>query len=49
MSGGKTLDQIEIELRDFKSQSKFKIYINVYDNSLSRKWLSALNDLLKDC
>ena len=48
MSGGKTLDQIEIELRDFKSQSKFKIYINVYDNSLSRKWLSALNDLLKD-
>ena len=46
MTGGKILDQIEIVLQDFGSRSKLKIYINVYDNSLSRKWLPALNDLL---
>jgi hypothetical protein len=47
MSGGKILDQIDIELRNFKTQEKITIYIDVDDNSLSRKWLSALNDLLK--
>jgi hypothetical protein len=35
------LDQIIMTL-----DHKLKIYINVYDNSLSRKWLTALNDLL---
>lgn len=48
MSGGKILDKIEIELRDFDSQSKFKIYIDIHENSLSRKWLSSLNMLLED-
>jgi hypothetical protein len=47
MSGGKILDQIELELRNFKTQEKITVYIDVDDNSLSRKWLSALNDLLE--
>lgn len=37
------LDQITITL-----DNKLKVRVNVYDNSLSRKWLSALNDLLKN-
>jgi hypothetical protein len=37
------LDQITMTLGH-----ELKIYINVYDNSLSRKWLAALNDLLKN-
>lgn len=42
MHGGKALlDQVKIELGDDLS-----VWIDVYDNSLSRKWLSALNDLL---
>jgi len=28
------------------AESELEIYIDVYDNSLSRKWLAALNDLL---
>jgi hypothetical protein len=35
------LDQVTITL-DYD----LKVYINVYDNSLSRKWLTALNELL---
>ena len=35
-------DQIVMTL-----EHDLKVYINVYDNSLSRKWLAALNDLLK--
>ena len=38
------LDQIEIILRG--NNSTHSIYIDVYDNSLSRKWLGALNQLL---
>lgn len=34
------LDVIEIDLTDLT------VYVNVYDNSLSRKWLSALNQLI---
>ena len=47
MSGGMLLDQIEIELADQQFDKRHKVYIDVYDNSLSRKWLSALNHLLK--
>lgn len=47
MSGGKTLDSIEIALRNIKTQEIFTVYITINDNSLSRKWLIALNDLLK--
>jgi hypothetical protein len=36
------LDRITITL-----DNTLKIYVDVYDNSLSRKWLAALNDLLK--
>lgn len=38
------LDVIEIDLGSTADPTT--VYINVYDNSLSRKWLSALNDLL---
>jgi hypothetical protein len=34
------LDVVELDLDDLT------VYINVYDNSLSRKWLSALNNLI---
>lgn len=48
MSGTKILDQIEIELRDIKTQHLQKVYIDVFDNGLSRKWLRALENLLKN-
>ena len=38
------LDTIEMTLRG--QGTEHVVYIDVYDNSLSRKWLSALNDLL---
>lgn len=40
------LDQIEMELLDRRQQHTKKIYINVFDNSLARKWLKALDHLL---
>ena len=40
------LDVIEIELGLPKAQDTIIVYINVYDNSLSRKWLAALNNLI---
>lgn len=46
MNGGTILDQIEMDLRDYRTNESKKIYIDIYDNSLSRKWLSALNNLL---
>lgn len=48
MSGGKILEQLEIDLRDQHSQDIKTVYIDIFDNSLSRKWLSALNDILKN-
>ena len=36
------LDVIELDLADLT------VYIDVYDSSLSRKWLSALNNLIKN-
>ena len=45
MNGGQILDQIEMTLRS-ESGDLLPVYIDVYDNSLSRKWLAALNDLL---
>jgi hypothetical protein len=46
MSGTKQylLDVVEIDLGTPKDV--LRVYVNVYDNSLSRKWLAALNDLL---
>lgn len=50
MPGGNQslLDTIKIELRDISSGDLLPIYIDVYDNSLARKWLTALNILLRD-
>jgi hypothetical protein len=48
LSGTKTLiDQIEIDLKNNKNDI-LTVYIDVFDNSLSHKWLSALNNLLKN-
>ena len=47
MPGMKILEQIEIDLRSRQDTVK-TVYINVYDNSLSRKWLGSLNDLLSN-
>lgn len=40
------LDQIEIQLRGADASTQ-TIYIDVADNSLSRKWLGALNDIIR--
>ncbi len=40
------LDQIKMTLRG--NSSELDIYIDVHDNSLSRKWLSALNDIVRN-
>jgi hypothetical protein len=42
------LDVVEIELGNPLAQETRTVYVNVYDNSLSRKWLAALNRLIKD-
>ena len=49
MTGGKQskLDEIEIELSNDNNEVK-KVYIDVFDNSLSRKWLNALDHLLEN-
>ena len=41
------LDEIKITLRS-DNNKLFDVYVDVADNSLSRKWLSALNDLLRN-
>lgn len=46
MSGGKILDEIKITVRDNDGRSYHNIYIDVFDSSLSRKWLAALNRLI---
>jgi len=49
MSGGKQLlDNIEIQLRNESTGNLHKVYIDTYDSSLARKWLSALNDLINN-
>jgi hypothetical protein len=42
------LDQITITLKDDSTGNTLPVFINVYDNSLSRKWLTALNDLIRN-
>lgn len=41
------LDSIEIDLRG-KDHNILTVYIDVADNSLSRKWLRALNDIIQN-
>ena len=49
MIGGKQLlDKIEIQLKDRITNNLHKVYINVHDSSLARKWLTALNVLIND-
>lgn len=48
MSGGKILEQIEIELKNRQTQEILTVYVDAYDSSLGRKWLTALNQLLVD-
>jgi hypothetical protein len=44
----KLIDQIEMVLTDTRTGSKLPVHIDVHDNSLSRKWLHALNELVKN-
>lgn len=46
MSGTKILDQIEIKYKHNTNDTFFTVYIDVYDNSLSQKWLLALENLI---
>ena len=46
MSGGKILQQIEIDLRNPVTHELKTIYLDIFDNSLSRKWSMALDNLL---
>jgi hypothetical protein len=46
MSGGKILEQIRIKLKNRHNGDLLSIYLNVHDNSLSRKWLGALGNLI---
>jgi hypothetical protein len=42
------LDVVELDLVSSTAQEPVTVYINVYDNSLSRKWLAALNNLIEN-
>jgi hypothetical protein len=44
----KYLDQIEFDLRSRKNNDILTVTIDVADNSLSRKWLTALNHLVEN-
>ena len=44
----KLIDRIELDLRNTATEELLTVYINVHDNSLSRRWLGALNDLLRN-
>ena len=47
MSGGNPyLDRVKITLKDRKKDEYLPVFIDVFDNSLSRKWLDSLNLLL---
>lgn len=46
MTGGKKLTEIEIDLRG--DSELLTVFIDVFDNSLSVKWLSALEQLVRD-
>jgi len=48
MPGTKILEQIEIVLKHNQEEKLLPVYIDVYDNSLSRKWLGALEHLVKN-
>jgi hypothetical protein len=43
----KLIDRIELDLRNTATDQLLTVYIDVADNSLSRRWLAALNELLR--
>jgi hypothetical protein len=43
----KYLDEVEITLQDDRTGHRMSVWINVFDNTLSRKWLGALDNLLQ--
>ena len=42
------MKQIKITLRDFVTGNMLPVYLDVADNSLSRRWLASLNDLVRN-
>lgn len=46
IGGNKSIDRIKVVLRNTLNQELLPVYIDVYDNSLSHKWLQSLNNLL---
>jgi hypothetical protein len=42
----KSIEQIEIQLRDIKSGRLHSMYVDVLDNSLARRWVSAVVDVV---
>jgi hypothetical protein len=47
MTGGKpSIDEIEVVLRNISTGHRQSIWIDVWDNSLSRRWLQALDEVL---
>jgi len=48
MVGGRILDRLRIQLRDRATDHTCDLEIDIWDNSLSHKWLAALNTLLRE-
>jgi hypothetical protein len=48
MTGTRILTQIKIILRNRSTQATLPAFIDVFDNSLAHKWLTALTHLLKN-
>ena len=48
MSGMKILDQVKIDYKDANTSDILTVYVDIHDNSLSRKWLASLNQLLQN-
>lgn len=46
MTGTRPLDTMVITLQNRNTGHKLPVYIDVHDTALSRKWFSALNDIL---
>lgn len=48
MSGGNLLDKITIDLRDRSTGHRLPVHVAVDDTALGRKWLQAVNQVLRD-
>jgi hypothetical protein len=49
MHGGnklKSIDTVEISLRNITNRDTITVWIDVWDNSLARRWLNAIDDVL---